>query len=74
MTTKTTTNLVVAGFIHEFNKEYESDIPDDIIMVIMIFYPQWIEFEGINFHLFINVSLTKQTINHLFHSKVILFN
>ena len=42
----TKSELTVTGYIRELQKKLEIDIPDDIWLIVVMFYPNYIEFEG----------------------------
>ena len=42
----TATELIISGFGREIGKEFDMNIPEEIIVVIIMFYPQFINFEG----------------------------
>eukprot|EP00483_Globobulimina_turgida_P002994 UN02999 len=55
--------LTVSGYIHELQNKLNIDIAQDIVLVIIMFYPSCIQFEGNTLNLTLN---EKQTITSWF--------
>ena len=41
-----TNDLLVSGFVHGLMKQYSFVIPQDIITILILFYPQFMKFKG----------------------------